>query len=110
IVDAIVIVSEPTVVQDAPSVERNAVMVLPARVSFTHIGAAPARPDVLTDAPLVDVRRWNARPLAALTSIIALRDPAASDSRIITPALVQSAVCWTDATRVTMEPSPDSVV
>src|SRR5262245_12928468 len=40
----------------------------------------------------------------------ACRDPADSVSRIMTPALVQSATCSTLATRETIEPSPVSVV
>src|ERR1051326_6156170 len=61
-------------------------------------------PDVLTDVPLVERRRWNATPLAALTSIIAFFDPASSVSRIITPAFVQSPTCCTDATPATGPP------
>jgi len=59
---------------------------------------------------LVAVRRWNARPLVGLTSMNAWRDPAASVSRIITPALVQSATYSSLVTWVTMDPFPFSVV
>ena len=44
-------------------------IVEPTRVSFTHFGAVPAPADVLTVVPPATVRRWNASPLPADTSM-----------------------------------------
>src|SRR4051794_35864420 len=109
-VDAIAIVSDPTVVQFAPSIDAAAVIVVPARVSFTKYGAVPAGPLVLVETSAVLTRRWKASPLPGLTSINAWREPGSSDSRIITPAFVQFATKSSVATFVTIVPSPVIVV
>jgi len=46
IVDGMATVSDPTVVQFVPSVDTDAVIVVPVRVSLTKRGALPAPPDV----------------------------------------------------------------
>src|SRR5262249_39689245 len=107
--DPVANVSLPTAVQATPSADSNAVMTAPVRVSLTHRGAVEVVPDVLTlDAPLVR-RRWNATPFAHETSMNACADEGSIEPRIITPALVQFATFWTDATCATIEPSPSSV-
>ena len=65
-------VSLPTSVHDTPSAERNAVRVLPRRSSLTQSGATPAAAAGAGRTPPVATRRWNARPLPAETSIIAV--------------------------------------
>ena len=86
-------VSLPTVVHVDPFAERNAVIVLPRRSSFTHIGAVPAPPLVLVDIPPCATRRWNASPLPGETSMNACAESAVSRSRIMTPALTQACTC-----------------
>ena len=54
--------------------------------------ALPAAPAVLTLAPFVVSRRWNASPLLNDTSMNACADPASSVSRIITPAFTHAFV------------------
>ena len=49
--------SDPTAVQLVPVVDLNAVMVSPARVSFTKYGAVPLPPEVFTDVPFSARRR-----------------------------------------------------
>src|SRR5688500_3583840 len=102
IVGLITIVSEPTTVQVAPSVDRDAVTTSPARSSFTQYGACPAPPDVLVDTPPVETLRWNASPFVWLTTIIACLEPAVSVSRIITPLFVHASVGLMVATRATI--------
>src|SRR5688572_25493619 len=103
-------VSEPAVVQFTPSGDFAAVNLLPTRVSLRKEGAAPLPPDVCVESPAGAVRRWNARPLPALTSMKAWRAFGASDSRIITPAFVQTCAWSVDITCVTTDPSPVSDV
>ena len=102
-------VSEPTTVQFTPSTDVEAVRMSACRSIATHSGAATAGPVVLTLAPPVTGRRWNAVPLPGDTSISAWAAPALSESRIITPALVQALTFCTLATRATMRPLPASV-
>ena len=96
----------PIRTQFVPSVDRYAVKSLPRRVSRTQFGATPLPPDVWLDVPPVAVRRWKASPFAALTNIEACRAFAASDSRIITPALVHASTPWMPSTRAMISPSP----
>src|SRR3954463_4928762 len=102
------IVALPINVQFAPSADWYARNVLPDRVTLTQYGAPVSAPAVLDDVPLVLVRRWNARPLAALTNIVACFEPAVSVSRIITPALLHAFWFVTEDTRAVIEPSPVS--
>jgi hypothetical protein len=95
----------PIAVQVTPSADREAVTDEPTRSSFSHAGAAPET-IVAAVVPPVLVRRWNWTPLLGVTSAKALRAPAASDSRIITPALVDACTACTLGTRETITPSP----
>ena len=81
---------------------------LPTRSSRTQYGAAPLAPVVLTLAPPVAGRRWNASPLLNDTSMNACAAPGSTLSRIITPAFVHMLMFCTVATRATMLPSPVS--
>jgi hypothetical protein len=54
---AIVNVFFPTTVQAVPSFETDAVITCPVRASFTHFGAVPVPPAVLSELPPVVVRR-----------------------------------------------------
>ena len=63
-------------------------------------------PLVWVVSPPVAVRRWNTAPLPGVTATRACRDPAASVSRIMTPALIQAFVFCSLATRAMMSPSP----
>src|SRR5580765_978590 len=105
-------VSVATTRQFVPSVETDAVIVDPARESFTQYGAVKRPPDVLVEMSFVLTRRWSARPLFgfAATSMNACREPGSSVSRIITPAFVQLATNWTLVTLETIDPSPLRVV
>src|SRR5688572_24812308 len=96
------------VLHETPSAERDAVKVEPVRCRRSQTGAAPLSV-VLADVPLVEVRRWNVTPFPAETRAAALRDPTASDSRIMTPPLDHASVYCTLPTRATMVPSPVSV-
>jgi hypothetical protein len=107
--DPIANVSLPTVVQAMPSADSNAVMTAPVRVSLTHRGAVEGVPDVLMLDAASARRRWNATPFAHETSMNACADEGSIEPRIMTPAFVQLATFWTDATRATIEPSPSSV-
>src|SRR5581483_176142 len=102
----IAIVAWPTVVQATPSLDRDAVNVFPARTIRTHFGAVPAAATLVIRPPDAD-RYWNAAPFDGLTIIAACAADAVSDARIMTPALVQAFTFCTDATRATIEPSPD---
>src|SRR5436190_18977325 len=102
-------VSLPTTIHDVPSADTEALMVWPARANFTHRGAMPASLVLVLTLPVV-VRRWNATPLPADTSMNACADEAPSVSRIMTPALVHAATSSTDATRATTAASPLNVV
>ena len=99
-------VSEPTTVQLLPSADVEAVMMLPARASFTQRGGAPATAVLVVCAPAL-ARRWNVIPLDGVTNSAALAESAAPSLRIITPALVQAFTFSTVATRATIAPSPD---
>jgi hypothetical protein len=96
---------EAIVVQEVPLLDSEAVNVEPLRWSRTHRGGAPLAA-VFVVEPFVDVRRWNAAPLPGEISAKAWREPAASDSRIITPALTHGSTFWMLATRATIVPSP----
>jgi len=56
--------------------------------------------------PLVVDRYCIATLFDGDTTTIACREPAATDSRIMTPIFAHPAVLSTDATRATIEPSP----
>jgi hypothetical protein len=75
-------------------------------MSRTQYGAVTAGPAVLVLTPPVAVRRWKAVPLPGVAIIMACADPAASVSRIMTPALIQAFVFCSLATRAMMSPSP----
>src|SRR5262249_61656584 len=82
-------VSDPTCVHVAPLVELEAAIVLPLRTSRTQTGAPDAPPAVCVLTPPVATRRWKARPLPGVSAMKACLEPAASVSRIMTPALAQ---------------------
>ena len=63
-------------------------------------------PLVWVVSPPVAVRRWKAVPWPSVAIIIACVELALSDSRIMTPALVQAFVFCSLATRAMMSPSP----
>src|SRR6185436_10196647 len=71
-------VSEPTVVHEAPSDETEPVSVDPVRTMRTQYGATTTGPGVWALAPPTAVRRWNDAPLPGVITIIAWR--AASES------------------------------
>ena len=103
-----VIVAVPTGDQLAPSADWYAEIVAPVRVSFTQYGAVTSAPAVLVDVPPATSRRWKLLPFPGVTIIIACGDPGVRSPRIITPALTQTLVFWTDTTRATIWPSPAS--
>jgi hypothetical protein len=82
------------------------VIVLPALTTRTQSGAAAVVPEMPAAATPAAVRYWYAVPFADDTSMSAYADPGVSVSRIITPAFVQAATFWSDATRATISPSP----
>src|SRR5262245_66426737 len=88
----IVTVSEPTCVHVVPLVDLEAVIVLPLRTSRTQTGAPDAPPAVCELTPPVATRRWKARPLPGVSAMNACLEPAASVSRIMTPALAHGFV------------------
>src|SRR4029450_1356634 len=102
----IAMVSEPTVVHDAPSVETDPVSVDPVRTIRTQYGATTRGPAVQVLAPPTAVRRWKAAPFPGVITIIAWRAASERPSRIMTPAFAQGSVFWTLATRATIVPSP----
>jgi len=103
-------VTEPTVVHDTPSAERDAVITLPARASRTHVGVnAPAVPLTVADDPPVVALEINCTPCVAVVANATCFELAASDSRISTPAFAQPFVFWMPVTRATIEPSPVSL-
>ena len=85
--------------------DKPSVKVLPIRCRRTQYGAPAKTPAVWLLAPPGSSRRWKARPLPGVTTAIAWRAPVSSDSRIITPALAQSLVFCSEATRAMMRPS-----
>src|SRR5215212_6986912 len=102
----IVMFVEPSVVQFTPSVECDAVKVLPVRTMRTQRGAVtPGRPVDCELAPVV-VRRWKAKPFVAERIIIACGEPALRLSRIMTPALAHGFVGSTAVTRARISQSP----
>src|SRR5262249_2668442 len=78
--------------------------------SFTHRGAVDSDPAVLTLAPPVASRRWNATPFDEETSTKACIDPGSTVSRIITPPFDHALAALIEVTRATIVPSPSSVV
>ena len=101
-------VVEPTRVHVLPSDDTKPVIVEPARVSFSHTGAAAALPAMKFVMPPVVERVMNSMPPPGFTSRITCADPAVSVSRSITPAFANVFVFCTLATRVTTCPSPAS--
>src|SRR6185437_15186821 len=99
-------VSVPTSVQFVPSADSYAVNVLPARVSLTQCGAVDAEPAVLTLVWPDRLRRWNATPFDAETSMNACGESASSVSRTMTPAFTHALTFGTLATRAMIVPSP----
>ena len=75
-------------------------------MSRTQYGAVTAGPAVLVLTPPVAVRRWKAVPLPGVAIIMACAAPAASDSRIMTPAFAQGSVVGTLTTRAAISTSP----
>src|SRR4051812_18726 len=98
--------SAPIFVQVAPSGDEYATMTTPRRSMRTHIGAVAVLPAALVVTPPLLTRRWKAMPLADDTSIRPCDDFDDSDSRIITPALVQALTFCRLATRAVITPSP----
>src|SRR5262249_6175771 len=95
-------VSPPTCVHVDPLVELEAVIVAPLRTSLTQTGAPDAAPTVCLLAPRVATRGRKARPLRGVSAMKACLEPAASVSRIITPALAHGSVFCTAVTRATI--------
>jgi hypothetical protein len=56
----------------------------------------------------VTIRRWKARPLPGVRTIIAWVELAARVSRIITPPLAHGSVFWSVATRAINVASPEN--
>ena len=85
--------TEPTVVHDAPSAERDAVITFPTRTSLTHVAVkAAAVPLTVADEPPVVDRETSCGPCVAVVTIATCFELAASDSRISTPAFAQPLV------------------
>ena len=74
----------------------------------TQRGAASSGPVVLVLRPPLVTRRWNASPLAELTSIMPCADPGVRSFRIITATLCHAFVAETVFRRATISPSPVS--
>ena len=92
-VDVIDTVTEPTVVHDVPSAERDAAITFPARTSLTHVAVkAAAVPLTVVDAPPVVAREISCGPCVAVITIATCLELAAGDSRISTPAFAQPLV------------------
>jgi len=107
-VEPIAMVSAPpTCVHVVPLVERNAVKLLPDRTNRNHTGADPVLKYPSAAPPVVSRCRYTV-PLETDTVIAASRELAASDSRIITPALAHPLVLEMLATRAVIVPSPVS--
>ena len=100
------IVTEPTEVQLTPSGEVYPRNRLPTRVSRTQYGATTCGPAVRLLPPPAEMRRWKEVPLPGVITIIACREFAVSDCRIMTPALAESFVFCTPLTRARISPSP----
>src|SRR3954469_669596 len=100
-------VTVPASVQLAPFADSKPEIVSPLRASFTPRGALLADPaaTVTADAPAL-VRACRCTPLEADTSMNANGEPALSDVRIITPALLHAYTGSRLATRATISPSP----
>src|SRR2546423_14751494 len=101
-------VVEPTCVQVTPSGEVKPVSVLPARTSRVQYGTAGPVVLAVVLVPLVAERVTKAAPLPGVRASRTERAPAASDSRIMTPALAEEAVFSTAVTRAVIDPSPVS--
>jgi hypothetical protein len=109
-VDVIDTVTEPTVVHETPSADRDAVIVLPDRTSRTQVGVkAAAVPLTEVDVPPVETREIICGPFEALVVIATCFALAASDSRISTPTFDEALVFWFCVTRATIDPLPVSV-
>ena len=96
----------PTVAHAAPSPEIAAVTVVPARVSLSHAGGAcVAAARKLVCAPAL-WRVMNSTSLVGRRSRMTCAAPAASDSRIMTPAFAYALGFCRLATRATICVSP----
>src|SRR4051812_42287723 len=96
----------PTVDQFDPLGETSAVSVDPLRASFSQTGNDTVALAIVDVMPPVASRCMNSiRPLGS-TSRMTSREPAASDSRYMTPAFVCTSMFWRLVTRATIELSP----
>ena len=107
--DPMVIVCEPIVVQVVPFDERELVNTFPLRVTFSQYGATNPVVFTWTLAPPVVVRYWNVTPLAGVMKVEACLALELRLSRIITPAFAQGSVVPTFVTWATRLQSPFAV-
>ncbi len=102
---------EPSCVKPPPGVAVYAVKIEPLRTIRSDLGVngVPTPGVVAPVLPPVLVRHDHCTPLSGVITRYASRALSASDSRIITPALAQSAVSSMLVTVAVIEPLPESV-
>src|SRR5689334_15229213 len=94
--------TSPAGVQVTPSAEAAPEKVFPERERRTHAGAASEAPHERLQPWPVCARYCSVTPLDGVTTVMAKRESAFSDSRIITPDFAQPSVWSREATRAVM--------